>query len=178
MRVLGVVGLIVAGVGTVVAIITGFESSGANGIGGIIFGAAWALAALASLEILMYRGQMTDELPDSPYSVLSVFSQILRAVGEVGATYGVLLGIGGGINAWISDSFAPIGQSGFIAGIAVFATSVMTAFVSLFVCYFIAECVNVAVNIANNSKRIADSSGAEHPASEQTRIGERDQAVG
>jgi hypothetical protein len=32
MRVLGVVGLIVAGVGCVVAIVTGFEASGANGI--------------------------------------------------------------------------------------------------------------------------------------------------
>ncbi len=178
MRVLGVVGLIVAGVGTVVAIVTGFESSGANGIGGIIFGAAWIVASIACLEILFYRGDRTERLPDSGYSVLSVFSQILRATGEVAAVYGLCLGIGGGINAWIADAFAPFGAAGFIAGITVFAMGVTIGFVMLFVAYFMAECVNLGVNIGNNSKRIADHGGAEHPASEQTRIGERDQAAG
>jgi hypothetical protein len=178
MRVLGVVGLIVAGVGCVVAIVTGFEASGATGIGGIALGAAWVISAIAALEILFYRGDRTDELPDSGYAVLSVFSQILRAIGEVAAVYGVVMGLGAGFAAWIADAFVAFGPSGFVAGVTVFAMSVTVGFVTLFATYFMAECVNLIVNIANNSKRIAVSTSAEHPASEQTRIGERDQAAG
>lgn len=180
MRVLGVIGLIVAGVGTVVAIVTGFEVSAANGIGGIGLGTAWVISGIASLEILFYRGDRTDELPDSGYAVLSVFSQILRSIGEVAAVYGVMMGLGAGFAAWIADAFVPFGPSGFVAGITVFALSVTAGFVTLFATYFIAECVNLTVNIANNTKRVAVSTAtsAEHPASEQTRIGERDQAAG
>ena len=151
MRVGGIIGLIVAGVGTVIAIVTGFEISGPNGLGGIAIGCAWVLASIASLEILMYRGRKVDELPDSGYSVLSVFSQLIRAVGEVGATYAILFGLGGGFAAWITEVLV-VGESGFVAGVTVFASLVTLGFVGLFVCYFIAEYVNLTVNIANNTK--------------------------
>ncbi len=171
LRIAGVGGAVTAVAVAILSVIGGFEVGVLDGIGGIVFGAFLIAAAAASMQICLYRADRTQDLPGTRYSVLSVFTQLLRAVGEVSVVIGVAGGIGGCLNAWIADGFAPLGFIGFTPGILFFALSVASGFVMLFANYFIAEGVNLFVNIANDQHRLTLASDTPEMASERTAVG-------
>jgi len=177
--VLRVLAVLLALVGLLVAIFfirLGIRSDeGTLGVhsAGILFGCLlFALVGLVwgylQAGILFYRARTIDELEDSNFTVLSILSLIFRLCGEqLFITYS-LLGAGGCLFVWLTDSnpisalgmfaselpFASAARSGFLGGIELAVVLLLIAFVLLIVFYAAAESTVVLVEIALNTRSL------------------------
>jgi len=131
-------------------------------IGGLLLAAFLLVAFAAMTQILWYRSSSVREIPEGPYTVVPIFSLLLRTVGELYATMLGLLGLGGCLFIWLTKTsplelmgqygqFLPdmlrVGTS-FLSGITFAGLSLVFALLALVVFYFLAESSMVLVDIA------------------------------
>ena len=131
-------------------------------IGGLLL-AVFLLAAFAAMtQILWYRSSSVRDIPEGPYTVVPIFSLLLRTAGELYATMLAMLGLGGCLFIWLTRTspLEVVGQYGellpdmlrggtsFLSGITFAGLSLVFALLALVVFYFLAETSMVLVDIA------------------------------
>ena len=61
------------------------------------------IASLISIQIWFYRANAISQLDDSDFTVISIFSHVFRAFGEIYALYTLVISIGGVLILWFSN---------------------------------------------------------------------------
>jgi hypothetical protein len=123
-------------------------------------------ASILSLQIWFYRAKSISNLEDSEFTVIPIFSNLLRALGENYAIFIVAIGLGGTLNLWFSNYTSNLGEltrfipliglteSSFIGGLMfLFLITVIASFI-LLLSYFLAENSMVLVEIARNTREL------------------------
>jgi hypothetical protein len=141
-------------------------------IGGLIFAILFLAALLAVVQIFFYRAASIRDLGESPFTVIPMFSILFRAAGEVYATLGVAVGVGGCLFIWFSGisplmllgelgGLFPSSSAGntFLSGVLFLVSLTVLSFVVLVVNYFVAEAIIVLVDIAKNIRLLVKQSG-------------------
>lgn len=134
-------------------------------IGGIVVCLIVIVAVAAVVQIHFYRASDIANQADSKFTVIPMFSTLLRAAGEIYATIGTAAGLGGCLFIWFArvnplaelTPMAPLarstyGEGTFLTGLVVLAYAAVTSFAILILLYFLAETVVVMVDIANNTR--------------------------
>ena len=127
------------------------------------------IASLISIQIWFYRANAISQLDDSDFTVISIFSHVFRAFGEIYALYTLVISIGGVLILWFSNyvynlmeftRYIPLVglDSTFVGGILFFIASIVAAFFVLLLSYFLAENILVLVEIAKNTRPLRKSS--------------------
>jgi len=145
----------------------GLSESGQTGAGVLL--ALIIVVAIAMLaQILFYRAGVVAALPDSRFTVIPIFSQLLRCVGEIYASFAAVFGVGGMIFLWVTKTnplgligalatWLPQGAGGaegsFIGGILFLIHMLIMGFLGLVVFYAAAEGSVALVTIAQNTER-------------------------
>jgi len=145
-----------------------FRSSNVGMILGSIIAAVFSVALVfCQIAILLYRARTIAELPDSNYTIIPIFSILLRQCGESALAAYSLIGVGGCLFIWLTDS-SPLSQlsglqeltpmampgagAGFLGGLWFLVAMLVLAFLFILVFYFLAELIEVLPEIANNTK--------------------------
>lgn len=138
---------------------------------GLVMGYLW-------LGICLFRARSVLALGDSHFTVLSILSILFRLNGELIFVSYTLIGIGGCLFVWLSDTnplsqLGPLGSqipfgfaeaSGFLGGIELAVFMLLLAFAGIVVFYALAELSIVLVEIALNTRGIPMLAGAGGPA--------------
>lgn len=141
-------------------------SAGAT-IGGLLLGLIFLAAVVCVAQILLYRSGKVDELTDVTFTVIPIVSILFRAVGEIYATLGAAVGVGGCLFIWFAQASpfelltglggllpsAPAGAT-FLGGIGFMAYLCVTSFLVLVFFYFLAESTLLLVDIAHNMRSL------------------------
>jgi hypothetical protein len=146
--------------------------SGEATLGGMILAAVVLVSVACIAQICFYRATSIDNLGDSIFTVTPVLSILLRAAGEVYATAGVAIGVGGCLFLWFAkiNPLSLLGEFGellpssraegtFLGGLAFLAYLSLASFAWLIICYFLAETVVVLADIARNVRLLARPAG-------------------
>jgi hypothetical protein len=186
LRILAVLTALLGLLGFIATIGLGFKAS-EDGMGnrsaGLLLGCLLlALFALAwgylSAGILTFRARSVEELGDSHFTVLSILSLLFRLNGELMFVTYSLLGVGGCLFVWFSDSspFSALGMlgeelpfagragTGFLGGIELAVLFLLIAFMSIVFCYALAELSVVLVEIALNTRGLRKDAVEAGPA--------------
>jgi hypothetical protein len=145
-----------------------------------IFGLAWG--ALTS-GFFVFRARSIAELGESHFPVLSIWSILLRLLGEFAFITYALLGAGGCLFVWFADiPFSALGElgdaaglasrlpfasnagSGFLGGIELLILFLILAFIGIVICYAAAELTIVLVEIAANTLKTVQNTRYLQPA--------------
>ncbi len=142
-----------------------FALETAGTFGGVILSLLVLAAVVVVGLILLCRAADVHALGDSTYTVIPIFSILLRAFGECYATLGVALGTGGCIFTWLAGSsplsllgnlgglFPAVSPEGsFLGGVLFLVSLVFVSFLVLVSSYFLAESTVVLVDIAANTR--------------------------
>jgi hypothetical protein len=136
-------------------------------IGGLLLSIILIAAVLAVAQIFFYRSTNVRDLGESQFTVIPIFSILFRCFGEIYATLGVAIGVGGCIFIWFSKynplyllglighffpSFSPEGT--FLGGLLFLVYFALLSFVIIVVFYFLAESTVVLVDIAKNIRQL------------------------
>lgn len=137
-------------------------------IGGLFLAMVFSVAVACVAQILFARAKSVKGLGDSPFTVIPIVSLMLRAIGEMYATLGLAIGIGGCVFLWLAranplgllggfDSFMPSlpSEGTFLGGLVFCVLMAFVSFVVLLVFYFSAEAMVVVVDIAKNTRSLA-----------------------
>jgi len=132
-------------------------------IGGLVFSGVLVVTVACVAQILVYRAASVKALGESPFTVIPIFSILLRAVGETYATAGVAVGVGGCLFIWLAgfnpmQMLGPLGgllpsssaQANFLGGISFLLYLTLVSLFFLIILYFLAESVVVLADIARN----------------------------
>jgi len=136
-------------------------------IGGLLLGLIFLAAVVCVAEILWYRSGKVDELSDTTFTVIPIVSILFRAVGEIYATLGTAVGVGGCFFIWFAKTSpffmlpglgplmpsAPAGES-FLGGLGFLAYLCVMSFLLLVLFYFLAESTLLWVDIAHNMRTL------------------------
>ena len=136
-------------------------------IGGLLFAVIFLGTVLAIAQILWYRAASVRNLGDSPFTVIPVVAVLLRTAGEVYATAGVSVGVGGCLFLWLAKG-NPMGllqglggvlpsasaDASFLGGIMFLLYLSVASFFMLIVFYFLAESIVVTVDIARHVRQL------------------------
>lgn len=178
LRILAILMAVIGGVGFVILILAGFNKSSNYGLGthsaGLLLGSlllslfilAWGYLTAG---ILTFRAQSVEELGDSHFTVLSILSLLFRLNGELMFVFYSLLGIGGCLFVWFTDTspfsqlgalgefplFADRAGTGFLGGIELAVLFLLIAFISIVFFYALAELSVVLVEIALNTRGLS-----------------------
>jgi hypothetical protein len=163
LQILGVLS-IVGGVYLLIEILkASFDLPTEGTIGGLLLSIILIAAVLAVAQIFFYRSTNVRDLGESQFTVIPIFSILFRCFGEIYATLGVAIGVGGCIFIWFSKynplyllglighffpSFSPEGT--FLGGLLFLVYFALLSFVIIVVFYFLAESTVVLVDIAKN----------------------------
>ena len=134
-------------------------------IGGLLLGLIFIFAVACVAQILWYRSGKVDELTDTTFTVIPIVSILFRAVGEIYATLGVSVGVGGCLFIWFAKTSpyyllrgfgellpsAPGGDT-FLGGLAFMAYLCVASFLFLVLFYFLAESTLLWVDVAHNMR--------------------------
>ena len=145
-------------------------------IGGIVFSIIFVVAIISSMQIFFYRANSVKELGDSPFTVIPIVSILFRATGELYATFGTALGIGGCLFVWFSG-FNPLELLGavgglfpstsvggtFASGLVFLVTMGVSSFLALVLFYFLAEATLLLADIARNIRLLVRNAGTTLP---------------
>jgi hypothetical protein len=157
--------VVVAGLYLLVEVLKfSFNIRSAEGtIGGLVFSGVLVITVACVAQILFYRAASVKALGESPFTVIPIFSILLRAVGETYATAGVAVGVGGCLFVWLAgfnpmQMLGPLGgllpssgtQANFLGGISFLLYLTLVSLFFLIVLYFLAESVVVLADIARN----------------------------
>ncbi|HTT67602.1 MAG TPA: hypothetical protein VMF70_06200 [Gemmatimonadales bacterium] len=145
----------------------GLSESGQTGAGVLL--ALLIVVAVAMLaQILFYRAGVVGGLPDSRFTVVPIFSQLLRAIGEIYASFAAVFGVGGMIFLWVTKQNplgmigaftmllphgAETGEASFIGGILFLIHMLLVGFLALVLFYAAAEGSVALVTIAQNTEK-------------------------
>ena len=168
LRVLGVLSLL-GGVYLLVEILkASFRLSTDGTIGGLILAIFFGAAVLGVVQIVFYRARAINERERAPFVVIPMCSILFRALGEIYATLGLAIAVGGCFYIWFSklNPFAVLGpmhrlfpsilpEGTFLGGVLFLLNLGLLSFVGLLGLYFVAESAVVMVEIAK---------GTRHPA--------------
>ena len=122
----------------------------------------FTLSSFISLQIWFYRAKAILDLVDSEFTVIPIFSNLFRAVGENYALFLISIGLGGTFMLWFSNygyylrefseyiPFVSLNDS-FIGGLLFLSLTIILAFLVLLITYFLAENILVFVQIAKNT---------------------------
>lgn len=122
----------------------------------------FVFSSFISLQIWFYRAKEINNLEDSEFTVIPIFSNLFRALGENYAVFIITIGIGGTLMLWFSKyggylrkfsryiPFAILDDS-FIGGLLFLVLTIVIALLVLLLTYFIAENILVLVEIAKNT---------------------------
>lgn len=134
-------------------------------IGGLLLGLIFIVAVGCVAQILWYRSGKIDTLSDTTFTVIPIVSILFRTVGEVYATLGVSVGLGGCLFIWFTKGSpfemlrglggllpsVPVG-GGFVDGLVFLAYLGVMSFLFLVLFYFLAESTLLWVDIAHNMR--------------------------
>jgi len=137
---------------------------------GLIIAQLFLLAAIwIIIQIIWNRANVIVNLPDSNFTIIPIFSIVLKMIGEVYATIILLLSISGAFLTWFIGSggrifyqlrefvpFLSVG-TGFLGGLLLIVLGIISSFIALFFFYLFSEGIAVIFDIANNVKLIVDS---------------------
>lgn len=139
------------------------SSSAEYTIGGLLLALIFITAVGCVAQILFYRAAKIDALTDSTFTVIPIVSILFRAFGEVYATLGAAVGVGGCFFIWLTKSspqallfgFGGLlpsvpAEATFVGGLAFMAYLCVRSFLTLLSFYFLAECTLLLVDIAHN----------------------------
>jgi len=143
------------------------ESSSAT-VGGLLLSACLLFGVACVGQIYFYRAGSIRDLGESPFTVIPIFSILLRAAGETYATLGVIVGVGGCLFIWLAQInplqalgpfalVAPTNNSdgSFVGGISFLLYVALVSLAALVVFYFLAEAVVVLADVARNVHLLA-----------------------
>jgi len=174
LRILAIITALIGLLGFIAIIGFAFKAS-EEGLGtrsaGILVGfVLLALFALAwgylSAGVLVFRAGSVQKLGDSHFTVLSILSLLFRLNGELMFVMYTLLGVGGCLFVWFTDSspfnqlgmlgeeipFAGHAGTGFLGGIELAIFFLLIAFAGIVFSYALAELSVVLVEIALNTR--------------------------
>ncbi|MCC6860902.1 MAG: hypothetical protein IT158_20205 [Bryobacterales bacterium] len=152
-----------------------FAGEGPEGMatvaGGLLLAVILLVAVIAITQIHFYRAAGIASLRHSAYTVLPIISILFRAAGEIYATLGLAVGIGGCVFVWLAG-FNPLRMLGglgtllpavrteasFIGGLFFLIYLAVSSFTFLVISYFLAEGTLVLVDIARNVRIMAGGS--------------------
>jgi hypothetical protein len=141
-------------------------------VGGLLFAVIFLASILSVAQVFWFRAGAIRELGDSPFTVIPIVSVLLRTAGEVYATLGVAVGVGGCLFIWFAK-FNPLGLLGglggmlpssstegtFLGGLSFLASMGVASFLVLILFYFLAESVVVLVDVALHVRLLVRQSG-------------------
>lgn len=121
------------------------------------------------MQIWFYRAKAIINLEDSDFTVIPIFSNLLRAIGENYALFIITVGFGGTLMLWFSNygyylrkfsTYIPFVRldDSFIGGLIFLALTMIIAFFILLLTYFLAENILVLVQIAKNTRGLKKDS--------------------
>jgi hypothetical protein len=142
-------------------------------IAGLLFILVFLAANFVVIQILLYRADNVQQLGDSPFTVIPIFSLLFRTFGETYSVSVVSLGLGGCLFIWSSGMnplallpdlgvlFMTRGGQSFVDGLLMLVLSIVFAFLILIFFYFLAEIVVVMADIARNIRLLVPAGVAE-----------------
>jgi hypothetical protein len=132
-------------------------------VGGLLFAVIFLATILSIGQIFWFRASSVRELGDSPFTVIPIVSVLFRTAGEVYATLGFAVGVGGCLFIWFAriSPFFLLGRLGgilpsasaeasFMGGISFLLYLSVASFFALILFYFLAESVVVLVDVARH----------------------------
>jgi hypothetical protein len=143
-----------------------FRGAGAGlAVGGVLLALILLLALACVAQVLFYRAASVEGLTDSTLTVIPIVSILFRAAGEVYATLGVAVGVGGCLFTWLAGASpsgllgavggvlptAP-GDQSFLGGLMFLAYMAVASFLVLVVFYFLAEGTLLWADMAHNMR--------------------------
>jgi hypothetical protein len=152
--------------------------------GGVLFALVMALTLMCVAQVFFYRSQSIKALEGGTFTVIPVFSLLLRAAGETYAALGAGVGLGGCLFIWFAR-YSPLPTLGMVGsilpnyqaeatvlgGLGFLCYLLVAAVLALLFFYFLAESVLLLADIAINVRLLATpassdaSSSASSPAS-------------
>jgi len=145
-------------------VIFGLPASGI--LGGILFQVCYILAIYAVVHTLIIRARDVDAIAAIEFSTFPLVALLLKTFGEVCASFGALVAVGGGIYVWFTGKsvatilnpmhkFIPtFGDTTFMGGIQFMVGGVLFALGALILCYALSEAVGV---LNGTKKRLAET---------------------
>jgi hypothetical protein len=144
--------------------------------GGLLFGLIFLAAVLAVGQIFWYRADSVRDLGDSPFTAIPVVSILFRAAGEVYATLGASVAVGGCLFIWFARAYPYVLMRGlgdvmpstsanltFLGGLAFLGYVGLISFLALIFFYFLAESIVVMADIAVHVRLLAGPGPASAP---------------
>jgi hypothetical protein len=137
-------------------------------VGGLLFAVLFAASVLAVGQIFWYRAHSVEEIGESPFTVIPIVSILFRLLGELYATLGLMVGLGGCLFIWLAKanplglvrgmagllpSFS--GEATFLGGLMFLGYLGFAAFLALIVFYALAEWSVVLVDISRNVRALS-----------------------
>jgi hypothetical protein len=159
-----------------------FQLPNEGTIGGLLFAIIFLAAILAIGQVFWYRASSVHELGESPFTVIPIVSILFRTIGEVYATLGFAVGVGGCLFIWfaknnpfwllrglggILPSASP--ETSFMGGVSFLVYLTLASFVALIVFYFLAESSVVLVDVAKHVRMLVRQGGPSSRAEGTTR---------
>ncbi|MFH0991380.1 MAG: hypothetical protein V1799_15335 [bacterium] len=171
LQILGVLS-IVCGVYLLVEMLKASFSLETEGIiGGLLLSIVFMAAILAVAQIFFHRAMNVRDLGESQFTVIPIFSILFRCFGEIYATLGLAIGVGGCLFTWLSKYnplylFGDLGRffpslsagGSFLGGLLFLVSFSLLSFAIVVVFYFLAESTVVLVDIAKNIRQLLQKS--------------------
>ena len=143
--------------------VSGQDAAGVIGL--ILFQLLFLVLIFLIFQILVIRASdvLNAEAYDQDFTVIPVFSVLLRTFGEIAATISVLYGLGLLINSWFAGhTLVPagwillefLGGSGFKGGILFMVGGIIQGFIVLVASYFLAEMTILGLKVYLDIKNI------------------------
>jgi hypothetical protein len=149
-----------------------FQLPNEGTIGGLLFAIIFLAAILAIGQIFWYRAGSVRELGESPFTVIPIVSILFRTIGEIYATLGFSVGVGGCIFIWFSRNnpfslLSGLGgilpstsaETSFLGGVSFLVYMGLASSVALIVFYFLAESSVVLVDLARHVRMLVRQGG-------------------
>jgi len=140
-----------------------FELPASEMLGAILFEVFYVIAIYCVVHALFIRAREIDLLPVQEFSMITLFSVVMKAAGESLAAFIALVSVGGGIYVWftaksISTVLSPLpwilpvfGGTNFMGGIQFMIGGVLTAIAGLGACYLVSE---LLLLLARHARRL------------------------
>jgi hypothetical protein len=145
-------------------------------IGGLLFGLIFFVAILAIGQIFWYRADCVSALEESQYTVIPIVSILFRAAGEVYATLGASMAVGGCLFIWMARAYPNLLFRGlpdvmpsfspnltFLGGLSFLGYVGVVSFLVLIFFYFLAESVVVMVDMASQIRLLVRHTSPDAP---------------
>jgi zinc-ribbon domain len=136
-------------------------------VGGLLFAIVFLAMILAIAQVFWYRARSVRELADSPFTVIPIVSILFRTIGEVYATLGISMAVGGCLFIWFAKSSPSVmlgslggllpstsADASFLGGLMFLVYLSLASFVVLILFYFLAESSVVLVDVAKHVRML------------------------